>query len=99
LYAKKPKGPTNGINQTTAPKLQKLILNVKKPKGSDMDKLNHSRDQATHFANSVENLNVANFACNHKKASITYNTRPKICVSATNEGKTQIEFIAVRRKT
>jgi len=47
----------------------------------------------------VESLNVANFACNHKKASTTSNARPKICVSSTNEGKTQVEFIAVKQKT
>jgi hypothetical protein len=47
----------------------------------------------------VESLNVANFACNHKKASTTSNARQKICVSSTNEGKTQVEFIAVKQKT
>jgi hypothetical protein len=52
-----------------------------------MDMLNHYRDQTTHFANYVESLNVANFACNHKKASITSNTRPKKCVSSTMGGK------------
>jgi hypothetical protein len=51
LNVKKLKGPTNGINQTIAPKLQKVVLSVKKPKGNDMDKLNHFGDQATHFAN------------------------------------------------
>jgi hypothetical protein len=51
LNVEKPKGPTNGINQTITPKLQKLVLNVKNPKRGDMDRLIHFGDQATHFAN------------------------------------------------
>jgi hypothetical protein len=64
-------------------------LGVKKPRRSDMDRLNPCGDQASHFASWMENLNVANFAYNHKMVGTTSKTRPTTCVSSMSKGRPQ----------
>jgi len=42
-------------------------LSVKKPRGNDMDKFDSWRDQATHYVDWMENLNVTNSTYNCQK--------------------------------
>jgi hypothetical protein len=39
----------NGIKSNNALKIHKFVSSGRKPKGSDMEKSNPCRDQATHF--------------------------------------------------
>jgi hypothetical protein len=75
------------------------MFGVTKPSGSDMDRFKPCGDQATHFTNCMESPNVANFAYKGKKTSTTFETRPTICTSLVNEGKTQVGWVvAVRQR-
>ncbi len=38
----------------------------------------------------MESLNVTSFAYNHKNVSIAFEIRPTICISSTNERKSQV---------
>ncbi len=47
----------------------------------------------------MENPNVTNSTYNHKKVGTTFETRPTICESLMNEGKTQVRWVvAVRQR-
>lgn len=75
------------------------MFSVIKPSGSNMDRFKPCGDQVTHFTNCMESPNVANFAYKSKKASTTFETRPTICTSLMNEGKTQVKrLVTVRQK-
>jgi hypothetical protein len=43
----------------------------------------------------MENLDATNYAYNHKKVGITFETRPTICESLVSEGKTQARWVVV----
>jgi len=58
-----------------------------------MDKSNPYGKQVMHFDNWVENPNVANFACNHIMAGMTFEMELTKCASLTSEGKTQVGWI------
>lgn len=77
--------------------MKTCTLGVKKPRKSDMDRFNPCGNQATHFASWMENSNVANFACNHKKVGTTSKTRSTICLSLMSERKPQVRQVVVAR--
>jgi len=47
----------------------------------------------------MENLNVANSTCNHKKVGTTFKTRLATCVSLMNEGRPQVMQVVVARQS
>jgi hypothetical protein len=49
-----------------------------------------SHVETKHFTNCMESPNVANFAYKGKKAGTAFETKPTICTSLVNEGKTQV---------
>jgi len=63
-----------------------------------MDRFKPCGDQATHFTSCMETPNVANYVYKGKKASTTFETRPTICTSLVNEGKTQVGWVVVVRR-
>jgi hypothetical protein len=71
------------------------VLNVRKSRGSDMDRCING-DQATHFFGWMENLNVVNFICDCKVASTTLETWPTLCISSAYEGKTQVGWVVAK---
>jgi hypothetical protein len=79
---------TNGIKPITALRIYKFMLGVRKFARSDMDGSTPYGNQATHFITSMESQNVTNFTYNCKNASITFETRPTICISLASEEKT-----------
>jgi hypothetical protein len=47
----------------------------------------------------MESPNVANFVYKGKKVGTTFETKPTICTSLVNEGKTQVRrVVAIRRR-
>jgi hypothetical protein len=57
----------NDLDYTNVPKIQKPMLRVRKPKGSDIEWSNPCGDKATHFVGFIKSPNVENSSCNHKK--------------------------------
>jgi hypothetical protein len=57
----------NDLDLTNVPKIQKPMLRIRKPKGSDIEWSNPCGDQATHFVGLIESPNVENSFCNCKK--------------------------------
>jgi len=88
------KDSTNGKKPMRAPRTQILDSNIKKPKGSDIDWSNPCGDKATHFVNCTESPNLLNFSYNRKKVGNVSKARPTMCISSTNEGKTQVKWVA-----
>jgi hypothetical protein len=43
----------------------------------------------------IKSHNVKKFSYNRKKTGITFDARPAICVSSTNERKTQVKWVVV----
>ncbi len=84
---------TNGIKHISPPKIHKQYFNVIKLSGSDMDRFQPCGDQTTHFTSCMETPNVANYVYKGKKAGTTFETRPTICTSLVNEGKTQVGWV------
>ncbi len=78
------------------PRIQKPKSRVKKPRRSDMKWSNPYGEQVTHFLGWTKNLHVENSCYNHKKIITTFYAGLIICVSSTNEGKTQIHWAFVR---
>ncbi len=87
------KDSINIIKPTNAPIIQKPLLGVRKLGRSEMDRFNPCGDQTTHFTSQMENLDVTNFAYNHKKVGTTFETRPTICELLMSEGKTQVRWV------
>jgi histone acetyltransferase (RNA polymerase elongator complex component) len=71
------------------------VLGVKKLGKSEMNGFNPCGDQAAHFTNQVENLDVTNSACNHEKVGTTFETRPTICEPLVSERKAQARWVVV----
>jgi hypothetical protein len=80
---------TNNVDPTNAPKIRKPNLGVKKPRRNDIEWSNPWRNQATHFVGYTKSLNANNFY-NCKNTIATFDVRLTICVSSTNEVKTQV---------
>jgi hypothetical protein len=72
-------------------------LKCKKPKGNDMDKSNSWRNQATHYANWMENLNVTNSTYNCQRINTISKTKHIICLSLISDGKPQLRWVVVVR--
>ncbi len=70
------------------PKIRKPKLGVRKLKGGYILWSNLYGNQATHFVGCTESLSAENSSCNCKKIRTTFDARPIICISSTNEGKT-----------
>jgi hypothetical protein len=68
-------------------------LGIRKLGGSDIEWSNLCGNQATHFNDCTKNPNVENSCCNHKKTRTTFDVGLTICVSSTNDGKTQVERV------
>jgi len=65
------KDSTNGKKPIGTPRIRKLDLGVKKPRGSDINWFNPYGNQATHFIDYTENPNVPNSSYNCKKTNST----------------------------
>ncbi len=76
-----------------APKIRKLELGVKEPRGSDIKRPNPCEGQTTHFISCIESPNVDNSFCNHKNVRTTPNVKLIISISSTKEGKTQVGWV------
>jgi len=61
---------------------------------NDINWFNPYGNQFTHFVNYTKSLNASNSSCNHKKIGNTSEARPIMCISSTNEGKTQVGWVA-----
>jgi len=83
------------VDPSDAPKIQKLELGVKKPRGSDIEWLNLCGHEVTHFVGCIGSLNVDNSSCNHKNVKTTFNMKLIIFVSSTKERKTQVRWVVV----
>jgi len=55
------------LDPTSAPKIQKLMLGVKKLRGGYIEWSNPYGDQATHFVGCTESFSAENSSCNCKK--------------------------------
>ncbi len=88
---------TNNLNPTSAPKIQKLKLGVRKLRRGYIKWSNPCGNQATHFAGCTESFSAKNSSCNCKKIRTTFDARPIICISSTNEGKTQVKWAVIVR--
>jgi hypothetical protein len=85
----------NDLDPTNALKIQKLELGVRKLGGNDIKWSNLCGDQVTHFVGYSKRFNVKNFYDNHKKTRTTFDANPIMCVSSTNERKTQAGWVIV----
>jgi hypothetical protein len=83
------------LDPTNAPKIQKPESKIKKPRGSDIKWSNPCGNQITHFTNYTKSPNAKNPYSNCKKTITTSDAKPTICVSSTNEGKTQVGWVAI----
>jgi hypothetical protein len=77
------------------PKIQKPESEVKKRIRSDIKWSNLCGDQVTYFVDWTKNPHVENSCYNRKKIRTTFHARHIICVSPTNEGKTQIWWATI----
>jgi hypothetical protein len=73
----------------------KTQVRSKKPRRCDIKWSNTYGNQTTYFINCTKSLNAENSCCNHKKTKITSNAKFIICISSTNEMKTQIRWAIV----
>jgi dUTPase len=71
-----------------------LNLGVKKPRGSEIDWFNRCGNYATHFVDCIESPNVVNSSYNCKKIITTSKVGPTMCVSFSNDEKTQVRWVA-----
>jgi hypothetical protein len=70
------------VDPTNAPKIRKPELKVRKPRRSDMELSNLSKNQTTHFVGCIERPNTNNSSYNLKNVRTTSNVGPTICVSS-----------------
>ncbi len=77
-----------------------VCLKSEKLGGSDLKQSNPYGDQVAHFVGYTKSPNAQNSCCNCKiKRTMSY-ARPIICVSSTNEGKTQVRWdVVIGRRT
>jgi hypothetical protein len=87
------KDSTNGKEPIGAPRIWKPDSSVKKPKGNDIYWFNPYGDQATHFIGYIENPNASNSSYNCKKIGNTSKAGPTMCISSTNNEKTQVGWV------
>jgi hypothetical protein len=85
------------VNPIGAPKIWKPKSKIWKPRGSDIKWSNPWGDQATHFVGYTKRLYAKNSSYNHKNAKKTFDVQPTICVSSTEEEKTQIRWAATKK--
>jgi hypothetical protein len=57
----------NDLNLIVVPKIQKPMLRIRKPRGSDIEWSNPCGDQATHFVGYIESPIVENSSYNRRK--------------------------------
>ncbi len=76
-------------------KVRKPKLGVRKLGGSDLEWSNPCGNQTTHFVGNIKSPNAQNYCCNCKKTGSTSYARPTICISSTNKGKTQVQWVIV----
>ncbi len=84
---------TNYLNPIGAPKVWKPKSKVKKLKISYIEWSTLYGDQITHFVGYIKSPNVKNSCCNHKKVRTTFSVGPTICVSSSNERRTQVGWV------
>jgi hypothetical protein len=73
-------------------------LGVRKPKGINIKWSNPYGNQPTHFVGYIESPNIKNSFYNPKKTRTTFNAKPTIYISPTNERKTQVVWVATVRQ-
>jgi hypothetical protein len=78
------KDSTNGKEPIGAPRIRTMDSSVRKPRGSDINWFNVCGNQATHFVDCNESLNVPNFSYNRKKIGSTFEVRLIMHISFTN---------------
>jgi hypothetical protein len=78
----------NDLDPTSAPKIQKSKLGVRKLEGIDIMWSNLYGNQPTHFVGYNESLNTKNSSYNPSKIGTTSNVRPTLYISLANEKKT-----------
>ncbi len=83
------KDSTNGKKLIGTPRIWKPNSSVRKFGRHDINWSNPYGDHAKHFVGCTKSLNAINSSCNHKKGT-TSKAWPTMCISSTNEGKTQV---------
>jgi hypothetical protein len=75
--------------------MQKPKLGIQKLRGSDIEWSNPYGKQITHFIGCIKSPNVKNYFCNCKKIGTTFDAKPTIYISSTNERETQVGGVVV----
>jgi hypothetical protein len=82
------------VDPIDAPKIQKPKFIIRKPRGSDIEWSNLVETKLNTSLAALKALsNVNNSSYNHKNTRTTFNVGPIICISSTNEGKTQVGWV------